>query len=214
MKLWEDVLEKLDNYFEEKKETEFYLMVLAVVAVVGLISYSYLIPMTEKQLKKDLRTQKKLIKKIKKEKNYLASVTVNGDQRYKIKKLSNEIANLKIRYSDLKEINEYSDYQIQTLSELLFNEKNWAKFLDSISLKAKKNHVDIYLISNTFVNNKDSFGHVLEIGVECEGTYKNMIKFMNEIEESELVVDIYHIDMESDKDIKAKFKVSVWGINY
>ncbi|BDY11992.1 type 4a pilus biogenesis protein PilO [Hydrogenimonas cancrithermarum] len=214
MKILEDLLEKLDNYFEEKKESEFYLMVLAVVAVFGLISYSYLIPITEKQLKKDLKQQKKLEKKIRGEKSYLSSVTVNGDQRYRIKKLQNEIAKLKIRYSDLKEINEYSDYQIQTLSELLFNEKNWAKFLDSIALKAKKNNIDISLISNKFVNNEDSFGHVLEIGVDCEGNYRNMIRFMNEIEESELVVDIYNIQLESDENIKANFKVSVWGINY
>ncbi|WP_456382366.1 type 4a pilus biogenesis protein PilO [Hydrogenimonas sp.] len=214
MRILEDMLEKLDNYFEEKKESEFYLMVLAIVAVVGLLSYSYLIPMTEKELKKDLNTQKRLENKIREEKRYLASVTVNGDQRYKIKKLQREIANLKIRYSDFKEINEYSDYQIQTLSELLFNEKNWSKFLDSIALKAKKNNIDIFLISNKFVNNKDSFGHVLEIGVDCEGDYRNMIKFMNEIEESELVVDIYNIRLESDKIIKANFKVSVWGINY
>jgi len=100
MKILEDLLEKLDNYFEEKKESEFYLMVLAIVAVVGLISYSYLIPITEKQLRKDLATQKSLQKKIHEEKRYLASVTVNGDQRYKIKKLQNELANLKIRYSD------------------------------------------------------------------------------------------------------------------
>ena len=214
MKIIEDLLEKLDNYFEEKKESEFYLMVLAIVAVVGLISYSYLIPITEKELKKDLSKQKNLQRKINEEKRYLASVTVNGDQRYKIKKLQNEIANLKIRYSDLKEINEYSDYQIQTLSELLFNEKNWAKFLDSISLKAKKNNVDVFLISNKFVNNQDSFGHVLEIGVQCKGKYRDMIQFMNEIEESELVVDIYNIDMESNTSINANFKVSVWGINY
>jgi hypothetical protein len=214
MKINEDILEKLDNYFEDKKESEFYLMVLAVVAVFGLISYMYLIPMTEAQLKKDLRAQKKLDKKIKEEKHYLASVTVNGDQRYKIKKLQSEIAKLKVRYSDLKEVNEYSDYQIQTLSELLFNEKNWAKFLDSIALKAKRHNIDVSLISNKFVNNQDSFGHVLEIGVDCEGNYRNMISFMNEIEESELVVDIYNIQLESDKNIKANFKVSVWGINY
>ncbi|WP_457592788.1 type 4a pilus biogenesis protein PilO [Hydrogenimonas sp.] len=214
MKIIEDLLEKLDNYFEEKKESEFYLMVLAVVAVFGLISYTYLIPITEKELKKDLKIQKQLESKIRAEKSYLASVTVNGDQRFKIKKLQGEISRLKTRYSDLKEINEYSDYQIQTLSELLFNEKNWAKFLDSIALKAKKNNIDISLISNKFINNKDSFGHVLEIGVDCEGSYKNMIRFMNEIEESELVVDIYNIHLESDKNINANFKVSVWGINY
>ncbi len=214
MKIIEDLLEKLDNYFEEKKESEFYLMVLAVVAVFGLISYSYLIPITEKELRKDLQIQKKLQSKINAEESYLAKVTVNGDQRFRIKQLQGEIARLKTRYRDLKEINEYSDYQIQTLSELLFNEKNWAKFLDSIALKAKKNNIDISLISNKFINNKDSFGHVLEIGVECEGSYRNMIRFMNEIEESELVVDIYSINLESDKKINANFKVSVWGINY
>ncbi len=208
------MLEKLDNYFEEKKESEFYLMVLAVVAVFGLISYSYLIPITEKELRKDLSIQKELERKIRAEESYLASVTVNGDQRFKIKKLQSEIAGLKTRYSDLKEINEYSDYQIQTLSELLFNDKNWAKFLDSIALKAKKNNIDISLISNKFINNKDSFGHVLEIGVDCEGSYRNMIRFMNEIEESELVVDIYNIQLESNRTINANFKVSVWGINY
>ncbi|WP_201353104.1 type 4a pilus biogenesis protein PilO [Hydrogenimonas urashimensis] len=214
MKIIEDLLEKLDRYFEEKKESEFYLMVLGIMAVVGLISYSYLIPITEKQLKKDLKQQKRLEKKIREEKSYLASVTVNNDQRYKIKKLQKEIQTLQVKFNDLKEINEYSDYQIQTLSELLFNEKNWAKFLDSIALKAKKNNIDIFLISNKFINNKDSFGHVLEIGVECAGNYRNMINFLNEIEESELVVDIYNLELESDKTINANFKVSVWGINY
>ena len=214
MKKLEDLLEKLDNYFEERKESEFYLMILAVVAVFGLISYSYLIPITEKQLKKDFKQQRDLKEKISADKSYLAMVTVNGDQRYQIKKFQKEIAGLKTRYGDLKKINEYSDYQIQTLSDLLFNEKNWAKFLDSIALKARKNNVNISLISNKFVDNKESFGHVLEIGVDCEGNYKNMIRFMNEIEESELVVDIYNIQLESDKNIKAHFKVSVWGINY
>lgn len=214
MKIIEDLLEKLDNYFEEKKESEFYLIVLGIMAVVGLISYTYLIPITESQLKKDIKQQKKLEKKIREERHYLASVTVNNDQRYKIKKLQNEIQTLQANFSDLKEINEYSDYQIQTLSELLFNEKNWAKFLDSIALKAKKNNIDIFMISNNFINNKDSFGHVLEIGVDCEGSYKNMISFMNEIEESELVVDIYNLQLDSDKNINATFKVSVWGINY
>jgi hypothetical protein len=214
MKIIEDILEKLDNYFEGKKESEFYIIVLGIVAVVGFISYSYLIPITQKQLKKDLNIQKQLLAKISQEKQYLNTVTVNGDQRYKIKKLQNEIAQLKISFSDLKEINEYSDYQIQTLSELLFNEQNWAKFLDSIALKAKRNNIDIFLISNTFINNKDNFGHVLEIGVDCSGKYRNMIKFMNEIEESELVVDIYDINLESNSSINANLKVSVWGINY
>jgi len=214
MKVLEDVLEKLDHYFEEKKEGEFYLLVFMVVALFGLISYLYLIPMTEEQLRNNVAKKERLEKRIAEEKRYLTSVTVNNDQRYKIKMLQSEMKRLKARYSELKKINEYSDYQIQTLSELLFNERNWAKFLDSIARKAEKNNINISFISNKFVNNEKSFGHVLEVGVDCEGSYHDIIRFMNDIEESELVVDIYHIEMESNQTINANFKVSVWGINY
>jgi uncharacterized small protein (DUF1192 family) len=137
MKLLEDVLENLDRYFEEKKESEFYLLVLMVVSLFGLISYLYLIPITEEKLRNNLTQKEHLEKRIAEEKRYLNSVTVNNDQRYKIKILQNEMRKLKAQYSQLKKINQYSDYQIQTLSELLFNEKNWAKFLDSIALKAE-----------------------------------------------------------------------------
>jgi len=214
MKIWEEYLEKLDLFFENKKESEFFLLVLIIVAFVGYLSYAYLTPWCLDRLKHDLKKQQIVKNMIKDEKDYLASITVNGDQQFKIKKLQQEIKILKKHFNDLKEINTYSDYQIETLSELLFNEKNWAKFLDSIANKAGKNQIDLFMISNKFIEHQKEFGHVLEIGIECEGSYKNIIHFMNDIEESELVVDIYHIDMESNRSIKANFKVSVWGINY
>jgi len=214
MKIIEDILEKLDDYFEHKKESEFYIIVLGTVFAIGMFSYNVLIPETEDILKRDLQTQNRLKAQLTEQENYLKSITVNGDNRYKIKKLQKEIKNLKTTLKNIKELNEYSDYQIQTLSELLFNEKNWAKFLDSIAKKANDNGVDIDTISNIFIQNQENFGHVLEIGIECEGNYQDVIAFMNNIEESELVVDVYEIVLEKEKKIKANFKVSVWGINY
>jgi len=214
MKAIEDILDKLDNYFEHKKDSEFYIIVLGAVFAIGMLSYNILIPKTENMLKKDLRIQSKLKAQLRVEEEYLKSITVNGDNRYKIKKLQKEIKTIKADLNNLKELNEYSDYQIQTLSELLFNEKNWAKFLDSIAKKANENSVDIDIISNKFIQNKKNFGHVLEIGIESEGSYQNIIAFINDIEESELVIDVYDIELEKDKKIRAIFKVSVWGINY
>ncbi|SFP13260.1 type 4a pilus biogenesis protein PilO [Hydrogenimonas thermophila] len=214
MKIVEDILEKLDNYFEHKKESEFYIIVLGTVFAIGMFSYNILIPETEDMLKKDLQIQNRLKAQLTKEKNYLKSVTVNGDNRYKIKKLQKEIKTLKATLNNLKELNEYSDYQIRKLQELLFNEENWAKFLDSIAKKANDNSVDIDIISNTFIQNQKNFGHVLEIGIECEGNYQSIISFINDIEESELVVDVYDIVLEKEKKLRANFKVSVWGISY
>jgi hypothetical protein len=214
MKFIENTLERLDNYFEEKKDTEFYLIIFMIVAAFGYLSYGLLIPMTDKMLKKDMATKRSLEGQIRSYESYLRSITVNGDRRYKIKKLQKEIAQLKTGYKDLKELNEYFDYQIMTLSEMLFNEKNWAKFLDSLTEEAKKHHVKIAMISNKFVDNTKNFGHVLEIGIDCSGKYKDMVAYLNAIEESDLVVDVYEIVMESEKTITASLKVSVWGINY
>jgi len=214
MKIIEDILEKIDDYFEHKKKSEFYIIVLGTVFAIGMFSYNVLIPETEDILKRDLQTQNRLKAQLTEQENYLKSITVNGDNRYKIKKLQKEIKNLKTTLKNIRELNEYSDYQIQTLSELLFNEKNWAKFLDSIAKKANDNGVDIDTISNIFIQNQENFGHVLEIDIECKGNYQNIISFINDIEESELVVDIYDIILEKNKKIRANFKVSVWGINY
>ncbi len=214
MKFIEDTLENLDNYFEGKKDSEFYIIIAGILFIFGYLSYGMLIPMSEEVLKRDLSTKSSLERAIHGHEQYLKSITVNGDRRFKIKQLQNEIQQVKNDFKDTKELNEYFDYQIQTLSEMLFNEKNWAKFLDSITKQAKKHHVKITLISNKFIDNNKSFGHVLEIGIRCEGSYKNMLAFMNAIEESNLVVDIYHIDLQSGKKITSDMKVSVWGINY
>ncbi len=214
MKMIENTLEKLDNYFEDKSDSHFYMVIIMIIAVVGYISYAVLIPMTEKPLKRDLKTKASLESQIKGHKAYLAKITVNGDKRYKIKQLQAEIKREKENLKQLQQLNQYFDIQIQSLSELLFNDKNWARFLDSIAKKGKKHHIHITEISNEFIENQKSFGHVLEIGIKCEGKYRDMLAFMNAIEESELVVDIYQVKLESDTKIQGELKVSVWGINY
>lgn len=214
MKIVEDILEKIDNYFEEKKESDFYLTIFGIVFAIGFLSYNVLIPTTEEMLKRDLERQKRLEKKLIEHKNYLRSVTVNGDNRYLIKRLKKEISEFKKDIKNIRNLNQYSDYQIKTLSKLLFNEKSWSKFLYSIAEKASNYGVDIFSISNSYIKNSEDFGHILEIEIECAGSYKGVLEFINSIEESELVVDIYDISLEKEKYIKSNFKVSVWGINY
>ena len=214
MKVVEDILEKLDNYLEHKKKGEFYIIVLGVVFAIVMFSYNTLIPQTKDLLKKDLQVQNSLKAQLLEKKNYLKSITANGDNRFKIKKLQKEIKTLKITLNRLKELNEYYDYQIRNLQELLFNEENWVKFLDKIAKKASDNNVNIDTISNTFIQNQKSFGHILEIDIECEGSYQNILSFINDIEKSRLVVNINEIILKKEKKIRANLKVSIWGMNY
>jgi len=100
----------------------------------------------------------------------------------------------------------------------LFNQKSWSKFLNSITSKAEIQNVDLQYITNKYVDeHQGSFGHVLEIGVGCRGEYKNIVKFMNELEQNVLVTDIFKTEFTSDtnsSNVIADIHISVWGINH
>ncbi len=208
------LLEKIDDFLSDKKPSEQKIIFFSIFIVFFVISYQYLFPYTKKMVKKSESQKRDMLSKINEDKNFIASITVNGDKEFIIKSLQAEIAKLKKKFVNIKHQNEYLDFQIHTLSNLLYNEKNWAKFLDSIASKAKKHNIDINFIRNEFVKNSKNFGHVLEIEIDCNGEFRNIIGFINSIEQSELVVDIYGMELTGKADIETNIKVSVWGINY
>ena len=111
----------------------------------------------------------------------------------------------------------FIDKNLEKLSDMLFNKKSWSIFLNSITDSAKNQKVDIQYIANKYIDNiYGSFGHVLEIGIECNGKYKDIIKFINDLEQNNLVTDIYKTNFVADNNsrlINADINISVWGIN-
>jgi hypothetical protein len=100
---------------------------------------------------------------------------------------------------------------------MLFNQKSWSLFLDSITNRAHENNVEINSISNTYVDSNGSFGHVLEVSIACQGTFGGIVKFMNDMEQNTLVTDIYrsHIFTEVNGTfVNADLSISVWGVNH
>jgi len=217
MKLIEDKLEELDSYFAPKKESEKWLIILGIAGIIAYIAYAYLLPYTEKKYKKSEITKKNIEKSIADNNTYLNSITVGGDREYYVKKYNNDIARKKQSIVTLNKKINFIDTNIQKLSDMLFNQKSWSKFLNSITNRAEVQNVDIEYISNKYIENKGSFGHVLEIGVGCKGTYKSIVKFMNELEQNTLVTDIYGTKMSVDANgsqVVADINISVWGINH
>jgi hypothetical protein len=77
--------------------------------------------------------------------------------------------------------------------------------------------VELGLLSSKYVDNNGSFGHVLEIGLQCKGKYKNIIGFMNDLEQNTLVTDVYSSRVYSDANkssIYSDINISVWGVNH
>jgi Tfp pilus assembly protein PilN len=217
MRFIEDKLEELDSYFAPKKESEKWLIILGVAGIIAYIAYAYLLPYTEEKYKKSEITKKNIQKHISDNNTYLNSITVGGDRDYYVKKYDKDIARKKHHIVTLDKKIKFIDTNIQKLSDMLFNQKSWSKFLNSITDRAEVQNVDIKYITNEYINNKGNFGHVLEIGIGCKGSYKNIVKFMNELEQNTLVTDIYGTKFVLDgnaEQIVADINISVWGINH
>ncbi len=217
MKFLEDKLEALDAYFAPKKESEKWLLILGVAGIIAYIAYAYLLPYTEKMYKKSETTKKSIQKSIIDNNTYLNSITVSGDRNYYVKKFDNDIVRKKANIVKINKDIKFIDKNLEKLSDMLFNQKSWSKFLNSITHKAEIQNVDLQYIANNYVDGNGSFGHVLEIAVGCKGEYKNIVKFMNEIEQNVLVTDIYGTKFTSDtnsSEVMGDINISVWGINH
>ena len=212
-----DKLEELDHYFENKKESEKWLMIMLVAFVIGYLLYTYLFPYAKNRFKQTQVQKEQIIKKIAEERSYLNSITVNGDRNFYVKKYDREIANRK------KGIKRYDDKiallnkNFQKLSEILFNKDSWSNFLESISDRANKNEIELLSLSNTPIDQKESFGHVLEIEIRCVGRFNKMLKFVNDLEQSKLVTDVYYANTHVEQgsgEVFSDINISVWGVNH
>jgi len=217
MKFIEDKLEELDTYFAPKKESEKWLLILGVAGIIAYLGYSLLLPYTEELYNTSERKKKRIQKSINNNNTYLRSITQNGDRNFFVKKFDRDIASKKKKIVNINDRIHFIDSNLEKLSDMLFNQKSWSRFLNSITQKAEIHNVDLEYIDNKYADNNGSFGHVLEIGIGAIGTYKNVVKFMNELEQNVLVTDIFETKFELDNnssDLKSDIHISVWGINH
>ena len=217
MKAIVNILNSLDEFFDAKSQNEKWMMILMVTTIIGYISYSFFYPFAEDKYKVAQNKNSSLKKSIATHTQYLQSISQNGDRNYLVKKYDSDIKKLNEQIDTTNDNISFIMTNLDELSPLLFNKKSWSKFLNSITKQAKKQLVKINYIENNYVDNNGSFGHVLQIGVGCSGSYKNIVKFMNQLEKSVLVTDIYGSHLYLDKNdtiVSADVNISVWGVNH
>lgn len=205
----EDYLHKIDAVFKEKTQKDTYMMYIMIVGLVFAFSYLFFWDSSLENFKKTQENVTSLKSKINADKNYLKintqSVIVNLDK--KIQSLNEQII-------QSKDINAYIKSKIETISFLIYDEHTWGEYLDSISTNAQKYHMQITDFSNKYATNNSPFGHVLDISISANGNYKNTLRFINSLEQSNLVVDIHDLNIEANKKLLSDLNISVWGITY
>ena len=216
MKAWINLLNSLDNFFEAKSENEKWMTILMIFIVIGYLAYSIFLPMAQEQYQQSDKKKIRLQQSIRKHKEYLQSITINGDKEFYVNKYTRDIKRIEKQIIEANHDINFISTSLEELSALLFNKESWSKFLNSITYQAKKQQVKIDYIENEYVDNNGSFGHVLQISIGCNGSYKGISKFINQLEKNVLVTDIYqsaiYLD-QNDTTTSADINISVWGIN-
>jgi len=205
----ENQLFELDKFIQSKPKKDVLYIQIAAGLLPLVFSYLLFFSMAEHYKVKAVSAHKSIDAKLKADNAYLLQ-----HPESEISLIDNQIKNISLEYDEYKQNNEYVKFQLEKISALYYDEQTWGEFIDSISENAKQNHIRIVNYTNEFSDDKNSFGHVLDISLETEGSYKRTMRFINALEKSFLVVDIHTFKMESGKKINATIKLSVWGITY
>ena len=208
-----DILEKylydIDQSFAQKSEKDVKLIYGMVFVVLVMFSYLVFWESAEKGYN-DIRAAKlKVQDKIAADKHYLMAHPKN-----EIVRLNQDITTLNTKLTNLKSENTYIKAEIEKIPELFYDQEVWGSFIDSIAENARKNKIKLNFFANRLAADKTKFGHVLNLEIQAEGKYKDMIRFMNTMEKSKLVVDLHDMDLTATEKLSLDLKLSVWGITY
>ncbi len=205
----EDYLHKIDSIFKDKSQKDTYMTYAMIVVIVFAFSYLLFWDSSFEEFEETRAKVVALDKKIADDKTYL-----QANPESKVASLEKEIVEINKKMLNHKDNNAYIKSKIETISSLIYDERAWGEYLHSISKNAQKYNVKIKNLTNRYSDNNTSFGHILDITVKSTSNYKNTLKFINSLEQSELVVDLHHLDINASNKLMTDLNISVWGITY
>ncbi|MDD2566876.1 MAG: hypothetical protein PHI89_00245 [Thiovulaceae bacterium] len=205
----ENYLHQIDTAFKEKTQKD--IIMIYVMIFFGLVAFSYLLfwESAEAQFNKITNEVTALEKKINDDKGYLQ---INPES--KIANLRAQIKQIEEKYTLMQTQNAYIKNKIETISSLIYDERTWGEYLHSISTNAKLFNVNLRNLTNTYAKKEGSFGHILDITVQSTAPFSNTLKFINSLEQSELVIDVHTMNIQAKDKLESDLNISVWGIIY
>ena len=211
-------LDQLDQWFASKGNSAnnyFYIALLFVGLVAYFILSNYADPYLEES-ETNLSTATTKLEGAQREYNEF----FGGDPKAFVDNKRNILNGAKTNLNNIIEERGYLDGKLKEISKLTYNEKNWAKFMDSLSTIAENNNIKIYAIHSD--RREPSLKQIfepealLDIDVQFEGAFPNVLRYINLIEQSEMIVDVNKMDINATKNgkIGGSIGISIWGVNY
>jgi len=206
---FEDYLHKIDLAFKNKAQKELYMTYIIVILAIFAFSYLLFWDSSFEGFEQTRRNVTTLESKINSDKRYL-----QYNPASKITQLDKEIQNINTEIAQTTDNNAYIKSKIETIASLIYDERSWGKYIDSISTNAQKYNVKLLNLTNKYAKADSSFGHILDISVKSTANFANTLKFINSLEQSDLVVDIHDFSIDANNSLNSDLNISVWGITY
>ena len=214
----ESIFDKIDNYFGAKSDSEAStVMGVVALAIGGLLIFAFFSDTKEYKEKQESRLQTAITNLNSAQSRLNTQSGGTQDHEFTVKQKNNELRKEENKLADLRNINAHLDAKLRDSASVTFNQERWAAFLDNLSKNAETDNVKIYSIES---EQKSIQGNepqeVLKVTMDIEGKFNNVLKYINDIEESVVVVDVNGLDINATKDSKVggKLKISVWGMEY
>ncbi len=206
-----NILEQIDDFFNAQQPSKANLYYLTTFALIGLLVYQFVFSESDIMLKRAKNALSSATQKVNKQRNYIAA-----NSPAMLQQLKQQVIQKKDQLDNIIYQISYVDNTLTELSYLLFNDESWAGFVDNVSNLAKKYSVDIKEIGNEFYEpTYQKISQVVAISIKANSSPKNMVKFINAIEESNLVVDVNELNItRPDEFVSAQFNIAVWGMKY
>jgi len=205
----EDYLHAIDLVFKDKSQKDIYMTYIMIFSLIFAFAYTLFWDSSFNEFTTKEANIKRLNSKISADEKFLSK-----NSKSRITQLDKEIKSINDKMIIHKDNNAYIKNKIETISSLIYDERTWGEYLDSISQNAQKYHVKIKNFSNKYANHEKHFGHVLDISISSYANYKNTLLFINSLEQSDLVVDIHSLSIKAQNKLNSDLNISVWGITY
>jgi len=207
----EKVLTSLDNFFENKKNSDVILVFLLPVIVCFGLSYKLLLPLCDRQLTANKQKSVELKDKIMSAKAFLGQ---GEDPKQFAVLLNGKLGNLKMELADAKSKNSRVEMELSGMEFAYLDQDGINNFLDAIVGFSSKTSVKIQKISSTFVDmNNSVLKRKAVIDVNASGDFKNIMYLIGDMENSKFLAHIDEVKLTKAKGVEASLSISLFGLN-
>ena len=207
----EEYIQRLDEYFEGKKDKDKRLIFLVAFVAVAYIIYLLVNP-SAVEVRENVESE---LNGINKELNDLTNKPKELNSQ--IARLNREIQEKQSEVASVSQKNSEVSQKVKELSKLLAG-SNINVYLNDIARDALDTNVTIIRIDNMLNQvNPLSFAKLYDVNVTFETeSFNNIVQYTRRLEESIDAIDISDIDMKvNDKgNIYGHINISSWGVRY